>query len=122
MQHKQQGLICKYLHFLMNNACLVERVGNSHVGYMYCLVENNPCLLTFKQFYHALYCKQAWDGNNADVSEGAEESGSDKAGAGNGSESDKAGDKSVVTVEVGSELAPKAKGKRKASESVSYPP
>jgi len=56
MQHKQQGLICKYLHFLVDNACLVERVGNSHVGFVYHLVENHLHLLTFKEFFHAPYC------------------------------------------------------------------
>ena len=118
MQHKQQGLIRDYLHFLVDNTRLVERVGNSHVGYVYCLVENDPRLLTFEQFFHAPYCKEARDGGDADVSEEAEESGGDEAESGNGSESDKAGDKSDATVEVGSEPAPEAKGKRKATESV----
>ena len=85
---------------------------------MYCLVENDPRLLTFEQFYHAPYCKEARDGSNADVPEEAKESSSDEAESGDGSESDKAGDKSDVTVKVGSEPAPKAKGKRKATESV----
>ena len=48
----------------------------------------------------------------------AEESSDDEAGASDGSESDKAGDKSDTTVEVGSEPVPKAKGKHKATESV----
>ena len=64
----------------MNNACLVERVGDSHVGYVYCLVENDLCLLTFEQFYHALYCKQAWNSSNANVPEEAEESSDNKRG------------------------------------------
>ena len=102
----------------MNNAHLVERVGNSHVGYVYCLVENDPRLLTFEQFFHAPYCKEARDDGNADVSEEAEESGGNKAESGDGSESDEAGDKSDATVEVGSEPAPEAKGKCKATESV----
>ena len=118
MQHKRQGLIRDYLHFLVDNARLVERVGDSHVGYVYCLVENKPCLLTFKQFYHAPYCKQAHDSGDADVPEEAKESGGNKAGSSDGSESDKAGDKSDTTVEVGSEPVCKAKRKRKATESV----
>jgi len=92
MQHKRQGLIQDYLHFLVDNARLVEWVGDSHVGYVYCLVENVPHLLTFEQFYHALYCKQACDSGDADVPEEAKESDGDEAESGNGSESDKAGD------------------------------
>ena len=102
----------------MDNACLVERVGNSHVGYVYRLVENNPRLLTFEQFFHTPYCKKARDGGDADVSKEAEESGGNKAESGDGSESDEAGDESDATVEVGSEPAPEAKRKRKATESV----
>ena len=102
----------------MDNTCLVERVGNSHVGYVYCLVENHSRLLTFKRFYHTLYCKKAWDSDDVGNPEEAEESGGDKAGAGNGSESDKAGNESDVTIEVESEPVLKAKGKHKASESV----
>ena len=93
-------------------------MGDSHVGYVYCLVENDPRLLTFKQFYHAPYCKQARDSGDTDVPEEAEESGSNEAESSDGSKSDEAGDKSDVTVEVESEPAPKAKGKRKATESV----
>jgi len=118
MQHKWQGLIRDYLHFCVDNTGLVERVGDSHVGYVYCLVENKPRLLTFKQFYHAPYCKQACDSGNADVPAEAEESGSDEAGSGDGSESDKAGNESDTTIKVGSEPAPKAMGKHKATESV----
>ena len=51
MQQKQQGLICKYLHFLVNNAHLVKKVGNSYLGFMYCLVKNKPHL-TFEDFFH----------------------------------------------------------------------
>ena len=118
MQHKRQGLICEYLHFLVNNVHLVEWVGDSHVRYMYCLVENHLHLLIFKRFYHALYCKKAWDGDNVDDPKEAKEFSGNKAGASDGSKSDKAGDESNITVEVGSELVPKAKGKHKASELV----
>ena len=116
MQYKQQGLIHEYLHFLVDNVRLVERVGESHVGYMYRLVENDPRLLTFEQFYHTLYCKQARDSGDADVPEEAEEFSSDEAESSDGSKSDKAGDKSDTTVKVESKPAPKAMGKRKATE------
>ena len=56
-----------------------------------------------------------------DDPEEAKESGGDKAGAGDGSESDKAGNESDVTVEVESEPVLKAKSKCKASESVRWP-
>ena len=118
MQYKQQGLIHEYLHFLVDNVRLVERVGESHVGYMYRLVENDPRLLTFEQFYHTLYCKQARDSGDADVPEEAEEFSSDEAESSDGSKSDKAGDESDTTVKVGSEPAPKATRKRKATELV----
>jgi len=65
-----------------------------------------------------LYCKQARDSSDADVPEEAEESGGNKVGSGNGSESNKAGNKSDITVEVGSEPVPKAKSKHKATELV----
>jgi len=118
MQHKQQGLIREYLHFFVYNARLVEQVGDSYIGYMYCLVESHLHLLTFKQFYHTPYCKQAQDGDNVDAPKEAEESGGNEAGAGNGSQSDEAGNKSDVTVEVESKPMLKAKGKRKAFELV----
>ena len=122
MQHKQQGLIREYLHFLVDNARLVKRVGNSHVVFMYCLVENNLHLFTFKDFFHAPYCQavKAQDDNNVDNSEEAEESGGDKAtaGAGNGSEFNKASNESDVTVEMENKPMLKAKGKCKASELV----
>ena len=50
MQQKRQGLIREYLHFLVDNTCLVKKVGDSHLGFVYCLVENKPCLLTFEAF------------------------------------------------------------------------
>jgi len=55
-----------------------------------------------------------------DDPEEAKEFGGNKAvaGAGDGSEFDKAGNKSDVTVEVGSKPVPKAKSKHKASKSV----
>jgi len=122
MQHKWQGLICEYLHFLVDNVCLVEKVGDSHIGFIYCLMENDPRLLTFEDFFHTPYCKVVWDqdDDNVDNPEEAEESDSNKAaaGAGNGSKSDKAGNESDVTVKVGNKPMLEAKGKHKASESV----
>ena len=91
MQQKLQGLILKYLHFLVNNARLVEKVGNSHLGFMYHLIENKLHLLTFEDFFHATYCQvtRAQDDNDVDDSEKAKKSGGDEAAAGtdNGSES-----------------------------------
>ena len=107
----------------MDNTCLVKKVGNSHLGFMY-FVENNPCLHTFEDFFHAPYCQavRAQDDNNVDNSEKAKESSSNKAAVrtGNGSEfkSDEAGNESDVMVEVGDKPVPEVKGKCKASESV----
>ena len=84
--------------------------------------ENNSYLLTFEDFLHATYCQaaRAQDDDNVDNPEEAKESGGNEAvaGTGNGFESDKAGDKSDLTVEVRNEPVLEAKGKRKASESV----
>jgi len=107
----------------VDNTCLVKKVGNSHLGFMY-FVENNPCLHTFEDFFHAPYCQavRAQDDNNVDNSEKAKESSSNKAAVrtGNGSEfkSDEAGNESDVMVEVGDKPVPEVKGKCKASESV----
>ena len=63
---------------------------------------------------------QAQDNNNVDDLEEAKESGGNKAvaGASDGSESNRAGNKSDIMVEMENKPVPKAKGKCKASESV----
>jgi len=107
----------------VDNACLVKKVGDSHLGFVYCLVENKPQLLTFEAFFHPPYCQtaKALDNVHENNPNMAEESSGDEAaaGAGSGSESksDKASTKPNITVEVEEPML-KTKGKRKASELV----